>query len=296
MRVLVLGAGGMLGHKLVQTFAPRFETWATVRTSPAAYTRFGLDPDRLIGGVDGAALDTVVRAFAVARPDAVVNAIGIVKQLPLGKDAIASLTINSLLPHRLGQLCSAAGARLIQVSTDCVFSGRRGGYRETDPPDPEDLYGRSKLLGEVDAPHLTIRTSIVGRELTTAHGLLEWFLSNRGRRVQGYSGVVFSGLPTGALAQLLADVIERHPGVAGLHHVSVEPIDKHQLLTLWRDAYGLPIEIEPFDAVRNDRSLDSTRFRAATGFDPPSWPTLVAAMAADSTPYAVWREPVAAPG
>jgi dTDP-4-dehydrorhamnose reductase len=290
MRVLILGAGGMLGHKLVQVFGERFETWATVRAAATAYAGYRLLPaERLVGGVEAADGDGLVRAFAAARPELVVNAVGIVKQLAEARDPIASLTVNALLPHRLGRLCDAAGARLIHLSTDCVFSGRRGGYVESDQPDAEDLYGRSKLLGEVGAPHLTVRTSIVGRELASRHGLLEWFLSNRGGQVRGYRRAVFSGFPTLALAELLADVAERHRDLAGLRHVSAAPIDKDALLRLWRDAYDLPVEIEPFDGVEEDRSLDSTRFRSETGYDPPPWPALVAAMASDPTPYDEWR-------
>jgi dTDP-4-dehydrorhamnose reductase len=293
MRVLILGAGGMLGHKLTQTLGQRFEAWATVRSAAASYARYGiLDPARLIDRVDAADPDSVVRAFAVARPSVVVNAVGVVKQLPEASDPVVALTGNALVPHRVARLCDASGARLIHVSTDCVFAGRRGCYGEDDPPDAEDLYGRSKLLGEVGAPHLTIRTSIVGRELATGHGLLEWFLSNRGRRVRGYSRAIFSGLPTITLASVVADLIERHPDLSGLYHVGAEPIDKCSLLRLWRDAYDLPIEIEPVEDVREDRSLDSSRFRAATGFRPPSWPQLVAAMAQDPTPYEAWRQRV----
>jgi dTDP-4-dehydrorhamnose reductase len=290
MRVLILGAGGMLGHKLVQILGDRFETWASARAPAAAYARYRLlPPERLVGGVDAADLDSLVRAIARARPAVVVNAVGIVKQLPEARDPVVSLTVNSLLPHRLAQLCDAAGARLIHLSTDCVFAGRRGGYVESDQPDAEDLYGRSKLLGEVGAPHLTLRTSIVGRELASRHGLLEWFLSNRGGRVQGYRRAIFSGFPTVVLARLIADLVERHPDLAGLRHLSAEPIDKDALLRLWRDAYDLPVEIEPFDGVAEDRSLDSTRFRAETGYQPPPWPELVAAMAEDPTPYDQWR-------
>jgi dTDP-4-dehydrorhamnose reductase len=290
MRVLILGAGGMLGHKLVQVLGQRFETWATARAPAGSYARYELlPPERLVGGVDAVDLDSLVRAFSRARPEVVVNAVGIVKQLPEARDPVVSLTVNSLLPHRLAQLCDAAGARLIHLSTDCVFAGRRGGYVESDQPDAEDLYGRSKLLGEVGAPHLTLRTSIVGRELASRHGLLEWFLSNRGGRVQGYRRAIFSGFPTVVLAGLIADMVERQPDLAGLRHVSSEPIDKEALLRLWRDAYDLPVEIEPFDGVAEDRSLDSARFRAETGYQPPPWPRLVASMAEDPTPYDEWR-------
>lgn len=290
-RVLILGGAGMLGHKLAQHFRDRFETFVTTRASRSSYERFDLaPPERLLTGVDANDFDSVVRAVAAARPDVVVNAVGIIKQQPAARDPIVSLSVNSLFPHRLAALCSAAGARLVHVSTDCVFSGRRGGYREADAPDAEDLYGRSKLLGEVDAPGaLTLRTSIIGRELQSAYGLVEWFLSQAGGRVQGYTRAVFSGLPTLALARLVAEVIERHPDLHGLYHVSADPIDKCSLLRLLRDAYGVEVEIEPSDGVEIDRSLDSSRFRSLTGYSPRPWPELVAEMASDPTPYHHWR-------
>ncbi len=290
-RVLILGASGMLGHKFYQVCAPRFETWAAVRGAAASYARYHLfEADRLLGGVDAVAPATVSAAVRSARPDVVINAAGITKQRLAARDPVASITVNALFPHQLAALCRETGARLIHLSTDCVYSGRRGMYTEDDPPDPDDLYGRSKLLGEVSGKGcLVLRTSMIGRELNSAHGLVEWFLSHRGGRVRGYTQAVFSGLPTIVLARLLADVIERHPALSGLFHVSAAPIDKCSLLRLLRDAYGAPVEIDPFPQVRVDRSLDSRRFREATGFDPPAWSALVHEMAVDSTPYEIWR-------
>lgn len=292
MRVLIFGGSGMLGHKLWQVFQERSDTWVTVRSNHSAYARYGIfDSERMLGGVNVFDFDTVMRAVAAVRPDVVVNAIGIIKQLPTAKDPVVSLTVNSLFPHRLAVLCQAAGTRLIHISTDCVFSGRGGMYSENDVPDAEDLYGRSKLLGEVSSPNcLTLRTSVIGRELGTTNGLVEWFLSNQGGRVQGYTNAIYTGFPTLILAQIIADVIERYPDLSGLYHVSSKPISKYELLCLLRDAYQVSIEIEPFPNVCIDRSLDSSRFRAATGFVPQPWPEMVQAMATDLTLYEAWRQ------
>ncbi len=295
MRVLILGASGMLGHKLWQIFQDRFETWGTVRSSYHTYARFSLfDPERLLGGVDASGFDTVVRAFETAKPDVLINAIGIIKQLPAAQDPLASIEANSLFPHRLAQVCHARGARLIHISTDCVFSGRKGMYSEQDPPDAEDLYGRSKLLGEVSKPNcLTLRTSLIGRELKTTHGLVEWFLSSRGQRVEGYSSAIFSGFPTLIFANLIAEVIEHHCELSGLYHVSSESISKYQLLCLLRDTFQVSIEIIPSPAVSIDRTLDSSRFRTATGYQTPPWQEMARTMVNDPTPYEAWREPSA---
>lgn len=292
MRILILGASGMLGHKLCQTYQDRFEVWGTVRSTEQAYATYGLlVPERLLGGVDVYQFDTIIRALATARPDAVINSIGIIKQRPTAQDPLISLTVNAVFPHRLANLAQAAGARLVHISTDCVFSGRKGMYVEDDVSDTEDLYGRSKFLGEVYAPGcLTLRTSIIGRELNSTNGLVEWFLSNRDGCVQGYTGAIYSGFTTLALAEIIADVLENHPQLSGLYHVSSDPIDKYHLLCLVRDAFHVCVAIEPYDGVHINRSLDSTRFRAATGFTPPSWEEMARSMARDPTPYEQWRK------
>ncbi|HEX7956094.1 MAG TPA: SDR family oxidoreductase [Pyrinomonadaceae bacterium] len=287
MKVLILGGSGMLGHKLWQTLSRRFDARATFRQSPAAYARLGLfDPARSVGGVTAHDFDSVVRALAAARPAAVVNCVGIVKQDAAAKDPYQSIAVNALFPHRLAQACAAAGARLIHLSTDCVYTGRRGNYSEADASDAEDIYGRTKWLGEVDYPHaLTLRTSMIGRELAGAHGLVEWFLSQRGKRVRGFRRAVFSGFTTQALAEIIGDVIADHESLSGVRHVAAEPINKFDLLTLVNAAYGAGIDIEPDEEFFCDRSLDGSRFQSETGFAPPSWPEMIERMARDETPY-----------
>lgn len=291
MRVLILGGAGMLGHKLWQLYRERFDTWVTVRTGYRDYARFALfDPRRMVGGVEAFDFDSVVRVLADVQPQVIVNCIGIIKQLPTARDPLISLAVNSLFPHRLMNLCRTSQARLIHISTDCVFNGRRGRYTEDDVSDAEDLYGRSKYLGEIDAPGcLTLRTSIVGRELQTASGLVEWFLGRRGQTVKGYRQAIYSGFTTQALARIIADVIERHPKLSGVYQVSSEPITKYALLQLIRAEMNLPIKIEADDTVRIDRSLNSARFRSVTGFTPPAWYEMIREMARDATPYDQWR-------
>lgn len=288
-RLLILGGGGMLGHKLWQLALPRFETKATVR-SAARFRGYGFPAESILAPVDVNDFNQVVRAVAAAKPDVIVNCIGVVKQLAAAKDPLTSIALNSLLPHQLAELAAAAGARLIHISTDCVFSGRKGMYTEADQPDAEDLYGRSKLLGEVDRDGaLTLRTSIIGRELTSANGLVEWFLSRRGQAAKGFAKAVFSGFPTQALAKIIFDVIEHHPALSGVYQVSAAPIDKYELLLMLDRAFDAHVDVQRDEAVVIDRSLDSTRFRTATGFVPPSWDAMIAELAADPTPYDQWR-------
>jgi dTDP-4-dehydrorhamnose reductase len=284
MRVLILGGTGMLGHKLVQVLSDRFEIWATVRGRPEAHSLFGLFGGRIIGGVEATNMDRVVDAFARSRPNAVINCIGIVKQLEQSRDPLTSISLNSLFPHRLAAVCRAAGARMIHISTDCVFSGSKGNYAEDDIPDAEDLYGRTKLLGEATGPGcLTIRTSIIGQGLRPGSALIDWFTSQRGKTVQGYARAIYSGFTTQVLGEIIGDVLERHSDLTGLWHVSSDPISKYDLLGLVNEAFTLGITIERDESFVCDRSLDSRRFRDATGCQPPTWPDMIARMASDRT-------------
>lgn len=288
-RVLILGGTGMLGHKLWQLLRSRVDTWVTVRRQFDAYARLGLfDRQSTVDRVDAYAFDDVRRAIDRVTPDVIVNCIGIIKQLAEGRDPVASITINSLLPHLIAR--ASPGVRMIQISTDCVFAGTKGDYTERDAADADDLYGRSKRLGEVsEAPALTLRTSIIGRELAGNSGVIEWFLSNRGGRVRGYTDAVFSGLTTLELSRVIASVVDR-PDISGVYHVSGDPLAKYDLLRLANDAYRTDTEIIPSSDVKIDRTLDSSRFRAATGWTPPGWAAMISEMATDTTPYDDWRK------
>jgi dTDP-4-dehydrorhamnose reductase len=277
MSVLVLGAGGMLGHVLARRCAQRGETWGTVRSDPGPIVAAGvLPPDRLVGGVDASRFDGVASAIERTEPQTVLNCVGIVKQRREGGDPVPSIEINSLFPHRLAEFCQARSLRLIHVSTDCVFSGRRGSYTEDDVPDPVDLYGRSKVLGEVAGDGcLTLRTSMIGWELGTQRGLVEWFASQQGGVVPGYQRAIFSGLTTAALSVVIIELIEKHAKLDGLWHVASAPISKHELLGMLRDRLALDVAIEPEATVTVDRSLDGSRFVGATGIHIPSWENMV---------------------
>jgi dTDP-4-dehydrorhamnose reductase len=291
MRILIYGIGGMLGHKLWQVYRDRYEVFGTVRKSPSDYARYAIfDTELIIGNVDALAFDSVAKAMRDVRPDVVINCIGIIKQLKSAHDPLLSIEINALFPHRLYNLCRASGSRMFHISTDCVFNGRKGMYTETDPSDAEDLYGRTKFLGEVSAPGcVTLRTSIIGRELETTLGLVEWLLTNRGGKVQGYRKAIYSGFTTEALAHIIKNLIDLHPDVSGLYQVSSEPINKYDLLVKIRDSMRLNIEVEPYDDVVLDRSLDSSRFRYEFDFMPPSWNEMIQALALDETPYDQWK-------
>jgi dTDP-4-dehydrorhamnose reductase len=295
MKVLILGGEGMLGHKVYQVLSRRFDAYATFRGEPGLWRRGPVydlaPPSHCFGNVDALSLDSVIKVVAEVKPNVVINCIGIVKQLEEAKDPMISLQLNSLFPHRLAALCGAAGARMFHMSTDCVFSGRKGRYTEEDVPDAEDLYGRTKLLGEVHRPEcLTIRTSIFGRDFLKQSALLEWFLSKRGGRVKGYKHAIYSGFPTQVLARLMGDIMVGHPELSGLYHIASQPISKYELLVKIRDAMRLDIDVEPYDDPPCDRSLSAARFVAATGYRLPDWEEMIAELAADGTPYDAWRK------
>ncbi|MEP7212216.1 MAG: SDR family oxidoreductase [Acidobacteriota bacterium] len=292
MKVLVLGGNGMLGHKLVQQLNSDFEVFATTRQPFAKLERFGIfESGRTFDNVDVENVAELERVISAVRPDVVINAVGIIKQLPSSKDVITTLSVNSILPHRLHELADRYSFRLVCVSTDCVFGGGKGMYSENDPADAYDLYGRSKNLGEVVAENcLTLRTSIIGRELTSEHSMVEWFLSNRGKTVNGYVNAIYSGFPTIEFTDIIANLLREHRDLHGLYHVSSEPINKFELLGMINQQFDSNIEIERFEDFAIDRSLDSSRFRAVTGFEPPTWQEMVRKMAADPTPYDAFRK------
>ena len=279
-RVLVLGVSGMLGNAVLRVFA-QSDDYAVVGSARSTAVLRLLPPELredVICGVDVENTDSLVKLFTLVRPNVVVNCIGLVKQLAEADDPLAAIPINSLLPHRLARLCDVAGARLIHMSTDCVFAGSRGMYSEQDLPDAQDLYGRSKYLGELDYPHaVTLRTSIIGHELSGAHSLVGWFLAQQGP-VKGFERAIFSGLPTMELARVMRDFVIPNTDLQGLYHVSADPINKLELLKLVAEVYGKSIAITPDDTLVIDRSLDSSRFRRITGYQPPAWPELVRRM------------------
>lgn len=280
MKILVLGASGMLGNAVIRVLSEKadWQVYGTVR-SEGAKRHFHPDiAGRLLAGVDVEQHDSLVQAFTRVRPDAVINCVGLIKQLAEADDPLQAVPINTLLPHRLARLCELTGARLVHMSTDCVFSGTKGAYLESDPSDAKDLYGRSKFLGEVDYPHaVTLRTSIIGHELQSAHGLVGWFLSQR-ESCKGYTRAIFSGLPTVELARVIRDVVIPRPELHGVYHVAAQPISKYELLKLVAQVYGRQIEVVPDDKLEIDRSLNADRFRDATGYVAPGWPDLIEEM------------------
>ena len=242
--------------------------------------------------MDATEEDTFFGKIQELSPNIIINCIGILIE-QCNQDILRAIQLNALLPHKLENLADKIDCQLIQMSTDCVFSGNKGNYTENDRPDPEDLYGKTKLLGEVSKDgSITLRTSIIGRELKGQIGLLEWFLAQRERKVQGYINAIFSGFTTLALSQVLRDLIDSSQQISGIHHVSSEPISKYDLLLRLREVFGLRIEIDPYESYHCDRSLDSSKFRSLTGFVPPTWDHMLEELAKDNESYQQWRQDI----
>jgi dTDP-4-dehydrorhamnose reductase len=281
MRVLVLGASGMLGNAMLRVMSEQ-DNWTVYGTlrSPNPALKALAPKAQLLHGIHAEQPDSLLAAFIQCRPQVVINCVGLVKQLASADDPLEAIQINALLPHRLAGLCDLAQARLVHISTDCVFSGSKGLYSESDMSDAEDLYGRSKLLGEVSYRHaITLRTSIIGHELRSDHGLIDWFLSQKGY-VKGYTEAIFSGLPTFELAQVVRDYVIPNTDLYGTYHVAAESISKHDLLQIVNRIYVKELLIEPDDKVKINRSLDASRFKQATGYVAPAWQDLISQMCA----------------
>ena len=285
MRVLVFGGNGMLGHQLCRSLPEAMEVWATFRAEPEDF-RF-LPKERRLSHVLVQDTSRVEQILEMVKPNAVINAVGIVKQRGEAREAVPSIQVNALFPHQLADLCVPRGIRLIHVSTDCVFSGSRGMYTESDVPDPVDLYGRSKLLGELErAGCLTLRTSVIGWELGGHLGLLSWFVGQRGKQVKGFRRAVYSGLSTRVFCELIGSLLAEHGDLQGLYHVSSAPIAKFDLLVALRNALGWSdLSVEPQEEPVCDRSLDGSRFRLATSWQAPKWEAMIQGLAEEWPEY-----------
>lgn len=275
MKVLILGGDGMLGHQLFKYFQGRHEVRCTLRKDISNYKEYGLYNEiNSYTEVDVMSFERVKEVVCDFMPKTLINCVGIIKQQSTAKESIPSIEINSLLPHRLAHLCKQVGARLIHLSTDCVFSGKKGNYLESDPPDALDLYGKTKFLGEVkDDFCLTLRTSIIGPELSRKKSLLEWFLAQEGT-IKGFRKAIFSGFTTLEMSRII-ELMLLHPKAYGLYQVSSEPINKYDLCHLFKNKFKHPVEILPDDAFVCDRSLDSNRFRKVFDYEPPSWEKMI---------------------
>jgi len=284
LRLLILGGSGMLGHQLWRGLHAQHDTWVTLRRPVADFAAHNLFDEAKAIQFDDITDDTALeRALGQAKPEAVINCVGLIKQRDEASDEALTLRVNAEFPHRLAKRCGEAGARLIHFSTDCIFAGTKGNYTESDPSDAADLYGQSKHQGEVaDAHSVTLRTSVIGHELGTNLALLDWFLSQRFQAINGYTKAIYSGFTTLEMARIVDRILTQHTDLSGVWHVASEPISKFGLLQLCREKLGWEGVIEPNDEFVCDRSLNADRFNQATGYTPPSWEAMISELAQQS--------------
>ena len=280
MRILVFGASGMLGSAMVRVLNEKddLEVFGTIRSMEIKK----YFPEKISANLrivsDVLDYEGLVAVYDEIHPDVVINCISLSKQLIIESDPLLMIPVYALFPHQLARLCDEHNARLIHISSDGVFSGEKGAYIETDPSDAKDYYGATKFLGEVQSQHaLTIRTSIIGHELTASNGLLSWFLSVE-KSCKCFSSTIFSGFPTVVLAKIIRDIVLPRPELHGIYHIASNPISKCELLQLISEVYNKSVDLIPNDELKVDRSLNAEKFRAATGYIPPSWEKLIRIM------------------
>jgi dTDP-4-dehydrorhamnose reductase len=278
-KILVLGGGGMLGHKIYQACSKQHDTYVTLRKYDSSFRKKELfEENKVLTNVDAMHIESIYDAINKVKPDIILNCIGIIKQLKEAKDYSISIYINSLFPHLLSDYIGE-NAKLIHISTDCIFSGKTGNYKDNDFSDAEDLYGRTKYLGEVNASNcLTLRTSIIGHELQSSHSLIDWFLSQNNKNVKGYLNAIYTGFPTITLSNEIIRIIDQFPNLSGVLNISSEKISKYHLLGIVKNTYGLNIDLQPFEEFFCDRSLDSRLYRETTGFVPKNWEEMIEEM------------------
>jgi len=281
MRILILGGTGMLGHQLYQHLSTRFpDTFTTIRQSCEKY-KIGklINNGRIIESVDVTDFPVLTGVMKCVRPNVILNCIGVTKRRKEANEAIHAITLNALLPHMLSEWGRNNAAKVVNFSTDCVFDGKAGNYVDDSATNAVDLYGKTKAMGEIHGENaLTLRSSFIGTELDSGTELLEWFLAQTGT-VKGFKNAIYSGLTTLELSRVIEKILVYHPGANGIYNVSSDPISKYELLVLIRDKIHLNIEIIPDENMKCDRSLNSSKFRKAFNYAPPSWEAMIEELA-----------------
>ncbi len=293
MKLLILGADSMQGHKMFQMLGDVYpETYGTIsgKASAEPLNRVPFfQTDKVIPEVSPMDFQCLERIIKKIRPDWVINCLRVATHGSEVAPPILSITVNSLLPHRLAELSAAQGAKLMHFSSDCVFAGTQGFYTEENIPDATHAYGQTRLLGDVkDDNTLVLRSSVIGRELTGHHSLLDWFLLQKGKSIKGFTRAIYSGLSSIETARVVQMILEKTPSLTGLYHVASDPINKYELLRLAQDAFHVDVAIHKEEGFFMDRSLNAEKFKAATGYSAPSWSAMMKELAEDNEQYNVW--------
>lgn len=279
-KILILGSTGLLGNSILKYLSVKseFKCFGTIRKNSDKKKLKNIK-NIILYKVDFDKSNNLKKIFKKIKPNIIINCIGVVKQV-LNKNMNSEIIkVNSFLPHHLSELANENNKiRFIHFSTDCVFSGVKGNYSEEDITDAKDIYGVSKMLGEVNYPNsITLRTSIIGHELNTKYSLLNWFLSQK-KSIKGYKNAIFSGLTAPEIAKVLVKYVVPNKKLKGIYHLSGKPISKYDLLYIIKNVYKKKIKIMPCLNIKIDRSLNSNLFKKKTGYKPPAWNKLIKEM------------------
>ena len=279
MKILILGADGMIGHKIAHSLEDDFELILTSRKS-ISVDSLGITNGKLIlHNLITDSLDTLLDDIT---PDVIINCVGITTRRGVEENISHTKFLNSGLPHKLNFWVSSNSKKLIHFSTDCVFSGSKGNYHDYDMLDAEDIYGTTKAAGEVDGPNtLTIRCSMIGRELYNFTELFEWLIKNKNKKIEGYSKVFYSGITTVRMGKILNQILKQKLNLSGVYNISSVPISKFDLLIKLSNAFSLNVDINENKNIKSNKILISKKFTEITGMYPSNWDDLISEFKVD---------------
>lgn len=274
MRILIFGAGGMIGHRMFKTLKKQgHEVFGTLKKDLKEYDQFNIfKKSEIVTHLDVLDSKYVIESLNQIQPDVVLNCVGITLRKPEITDEAYCTKVNAEFPHLLDRWCTENKKYLIHFSTDCVFSGKDGPYTEDSVKSATDIYGRTKAAGEVSSAYsLTLRGSMIGLELFGKTELLEWALSQKGQTIKGYSQAIYSGITTNLMGDLVSKIIAKPPFLTGLYQVSSDPISKYDLLVLINKVFNLNMTILKEEAHATSKVLISKKIQNQIGFICPGW-------------------------
>jgi len=281
MKVLVLGAGGLIGHKLFQVIGEDLDTYAALHHSSAHPLFSGAN---VFNNVDVLEFDKLTQLISDNQIDVILNCVGITKRNSDINNLEMAIATNALFPHRLANWAKTNNKRVIQFSTDCVFDGSIGNYSEDSATTGPDIYGKTKALGEIDYAHsLTIRSSFIGRELKAKTELLEWALSCKGQKIRGFDKAFYSGVSTIWMARTIKSIITDHKDLSGLWQLATEtPISKLDLLNQVNKSFELEMEIETDSSFETMPTLNGAKLKKAMSLNIPDWNVMMDELATET--------------
>ena len=275
MRILILGGNGMIGHKMYQLITKiHIDTWVTLRNNLSSYSYSEIyNFEKVIDNNDLSNFKLLLNQLNSINPDVIINACGITIRRGIETLKSNSIILNSALPHFLNEWVASNNKRLIHFSTDCVFTGSKGNYLDNDNKDAYDLYGSTKSMGEViDSKFtITLRGSMIGRELENKTELFEWFLKQKNKTVKGFNKVIYSGITTTKMAEIVLKLIDQFPNLSGVYNISSKPISKFELLKLWNNLFDINANIEIDNSYTSNKNLISDNFYRTISMEQPDW-------------------------